>query len=187
MQSDPETTKSSNPKDVLARSESRVLLHLIPSPALIHMALGFMDGARKYTPYNWRKEGVSATTYISAAQRHIAAWLDGEEDAQDSGVHHLGHALSCLAIILDGQAVGNLVDDRPAPAPTAALLEAEKAKAATVEWSGEPQDPTSFEDKYEQNLRTMAALAPGNRLFRDLVEQLDARKEDQEHPEVPLD
>jgi hypothetical protein len=34
-----------------------------------------------------------------------------------------------LAIILDAQAVGNLVDDRPLPAPTAAILEAEKAKA----------------------------------------------------------
>lgn len=129
MQTDPQTTKSSNPKDVLARNESRVLLHLIPTPGLIPAALALMDGARKYGPYNWRDEGVGATTYVSAAERHLRAWLDGEEDAGDSGVHHLGHAIACLAIILDAQAVGNLVDDRPLPAPTAALLEAEKGKA----------------------------------------------------------
>jgi hypothetical protein len=131
MQTDPQTTKSSNPKDVLARSEQRVLLHLVPSPALVKTALALMDGARKYGPYNWRDEGVSASTYVSAAERHIRAWLDGETDAADSKVHHLGHAIACLAIILDAEAIGNLVDDRPRSAPTAALLEAEKSKAAT--------------------------------------------------------
>lgn len=156
MQSDPTTTKSSNPKDILAANEQRVLLHLIPSPALIKMALALMDGAKKYGPYNWRKEGVSATTYISAAQRHIAAWLDGEEDAADSGAHHLGHALACLAIILDGQAVGNLVDDRPATAPTAALLEREKNQAAPlVEWSKQ-EDPESWDEEDRRH-----GLVPG--------------------------
>lgn len=120
-------TKSSNPKDILAKSEQRVLLHLIPSPALIEAALAFMDGARKYGPYNWRKEGVSAATYISAALRHTRGWLDGEELAADSRVHHLGHAIACLAILLDAQAVGNLVDDRPLPAPTASLMDKRKA------------------------------------------------------------
>jgi len=85
------------------------------------------DGARKYGPYNWREEGVGAMTYLSAAERHIRAWLDGEEEARDSGVHHLGHAAACLMILMDAQAVGNLVDDRPAPAPTNDLLEQIKA------------------------------------------------------------
>jgi hypothetical protein len=97
----------------------------------VKTALALMDGARKYGPYNWRDEGVSASTYISAAERHIRAWLDGETDAADSKVHHLGHAIACLAIILDAETIGNLVDDRPRAAPTAALLEAEKHKAAT--------------------------------------------------------
>lgn len=116
-------TKASNPKDLLAEEEQRVLLHLIPSPAMIHTALAFMDGARKYGPYNWREEGVGAGTYLSAARRHIADWLDGEENAPDSNVHHLGHAVACLMIIMDSQAVGNLVDDRPPPAPTSEMME----------------------------------------------------------------
>jgi hypothetical protein len=43
----------------------------------------------------------------------LFAWFDGEEVASDSGVHHLGHAMACLAILLDAQETGNLVDDRP--------------------------------------------------------------------------
>ena len=115
--------KSSNPKDILSSDEQRVLLHLIPSPALIEAAKALMDGARKYGAYNWREEGVGACTYLSAAMRHIRAYLDGEQVAVDSDVHHLGHAIACLAILLDAEAVGNLVDDRPHPAPTASLLD----------------------------------------------------------------
>ena len=139
MQTDPQTTKSSNPKDVLAASEQRVLLHLIPSPALAHTAQALMDGARKYGPYNWREEGVSAVTYISATMRHLRDWLDGEEVAADSEVHHLGHAMACLAIILDSIEVGNQVDDRPLPAPTAAIHERMKvAKATEPKWKQNP-------------------------------------------------
>jgi len=148
-------TKSSNPKDLLAASERRCLLHLIPSPGLIATALAMQNGAEKYGPYNWREEGVGASTYVSAALRHIRTWLDGEEDASDSKVHHLGHAAACLMILLDAQAVGNLVDDRPAPAPTGPMLDQVKAAdplwgvAEEMEdqlrWSGEPQDPESYE------------------------------------------
>ncbi len=39
--------------------------------------------------------------------------LEGQEKADDSGCHHLGHARACLGILLDAQATGNLIDDRP--------------------------------------------------------------------------
>jgi hypothetical protein len=92
-----------------------------------------MDGARKYGPYNWREEGVGASTYLSAAMRHLRAYLDGEQNAMDSGVHHLGHAMACLAILLDAEAVGNLVDDRPLPAPTAELMDLLKSGPLAVD------------------------------------------------------
>ncbi len=147
MKSENPETKSSNPKDVLSRSERRVLLHLVPSPGLVETAKALMDGARKYGPYNWRDEGVGATTYVSAAERHIRAWLDGEETAQDSQAHHLGHAAACLLILLDAITVGNLVDDRPLPAPTAELLDREKTfvdmPVAVAPWTVTPRDPDS--------------------------------------------
>jgi len=86
------------------------------------MAMGFRDGAEKYGPYNWRDESVAASVYIGAAMRHIDAWWDGEESAGDSGVHHIAHALSCLAIIADATETGNLIDDRPLPGAASRLI-----------------------------------------------------------------
>jgi hypothetical protein len=111
--------KSTNPKDVIG--VKKVPLHLIPGTAAAHQAMAHKNGAVKYGPYNWREEGVSASVYVAACMRHLMAWYDGEELARDSGVHHLGHAIACLNIILDSQEVGNLVDDRPKPAPTAEI------------------------------------------------------------------
>ena len=71
-----------------------------------------MDGARKYGPYNWRDNAVLARVYIAAAKRHIEYWEAGQEDAEDSGVHHLGHVIACCAILADAQVTGNLIDDR---------------------------------------------------------------------------
>ena len=46
--------------------------------------------------------------------RHILAYYDDmQQCAEDSGVHHLGHAIACLSIILDAEKHGVLEDDRP--------------------------------------------------------------------------
>jgi hypothetical protein len=62
-------------------------------------------------------------TYIGALRRHLAAWVDGEQLAEDSGKPHLGHALACLAILVDAQAAGTLIDNRPAAGGATMLLE----------------------------------------------------------------
>jgi len=111
-----------NPKT--AQGAKKVPLHLVP-PALMHYsAAAFADGAEKYGPYNWREARISASTYYAAALRHMMAWWDGEEVAQDSGVHHLGHAAACLAMILDTMGSERLNDNRPAAGPTADIQNA---------------------------------------------------------------
>lgn len=101
----------SNPKDLLGAKKPDMTK--IPAISLLWEALAMMDGGGKYGPYNWRANKVVATIYIAAAKRHIDQWYEGEEYAEDSGCHHLGHAKACLAILLDAQATGNLIDDRP--------------------------------------------------------------------------
>ncbi len=103
--------RSTNPKDRIGLLKPPV--HLVPSVAIIHEAGAFENGAAKYGPFNWRDETVSASIYLAACYRHLMAWYDGEDIAEDSGVHHLGHARACLAIVLDAMASGKLVDDRP--------------------------------------------------------------------------
>lgn len=117
---------TTNPKDLVGAT--KVDISLLPAAGVIHGAHAMMDGAVKYGPYNWREKPVQARIYISAAMRHLQLFLDGEEEAADSGVHHLGHVIGCCAIMLDAIETGNLVDDRPVPAETAALLERLSAK-----------------------------------------------------------
>ncbi len=80
------------------------------------------DGRRKYGLMNWREKPVSSTIYYDAAMRHLMAWFDGEQTARDSQVHHLGHAMACMAIIMDAEAQGTLNDDRPKPGTFAFLI-----------------------------------------------------------------
>ncbi len=70
------------------------------------------DGASKYKPYNWRHVNVCATTYIAAIMRHLDAFRNGEDCAEDSGCHHLAHIIANCNILLDAEQAGTLVDDR---------------------------------------------------------------------------
>jgi len=101
-----------NPKDRIGAK--KVSLTKLPPVAVLHTAHALMNGADKYGPYNWRDKAVLASIYVDACERHLNAWFDREEQAVDSSVHHLGHAMACLAILLDAQETGQLVDDRPA-------------------------------------------------------------------------
>ena len=101
-----------NPK--AAQGAKKYSLRHLPLPANVEVNRALEDGAKKYGPANWRETGVSATVYVDAALRHLMQWYDGKQDcASDSGVHNLGHAMACFAIIIDAQANGKLIDDRP--------------------------------------------------------------------------
>ena len=106
-------SQTANPKDRIG--DTKPPLHLIPPTAEILEAVVMGLGARKYGPYNWRTNHVRATVYIAAAKRHLAQWLDGQNDDLESGVSHLAHARACLGILLDAQSLHCLIDDRPPP------------------------------------------------------------------------
>lgn len=99
-------------------------LSAVPGTALFHLARAMMDGVDKYGIYNWREKDVPARIYVDAAMRHIVSWADGEEFADDSGVHHLAHAMACCAIVLDALEQGALIDDRGPKGMTPAVLRA---------------------------------------------------------------
>lgn len=107
----PTRTVSPNPKDLIGAK--KLSMTALPDIAVAHGNHAMMNGSEKYGPYNWRDNDVQAKIYIEACRRHLAQWLDREETAEDSGVHHLGHAIACLAIILDAQENEALIDDRP--------------------------------------------------------------------------
>lgn len=102
--------KNTNPKDAVGAN--KLPLHLWPTTATAMGSIGLLEGALKYGRSNWRESGVRASIYVDACKRHLDAWFEGEECAPDSGSPHLANALACLAIIVDAQAAGKLVDDR---------------------------------------------------------------------------
>lgn len=102
---------TTNPKDLIGCT--KVSISKFPVIGTVLGAMAMMDGAAKYGPYNWRDKSVRAEIYVDAAMRHLMAWQEGQEVADDSKVHHLGHVIACCAILLDAQANGNLIDDRP--------------------------------------------------------------------------
>jgi hypothetical protein len=114
--------KPTNPKDALA--VAKLPLHLVPSTLTAYAALSFAEGAAKYGAYNWRDAGVRASIYISALERHLAKWKNGEECDPVTRVPHLASALACIGIILDADLCGKLTDDRPLPAPLGMLIDA---------------------------------------------------------------
>ena len=107
---EPETAKESNPKDVIG--SSKLPLHLWPITATAMGCIGMLNGSLKYGRSNFRAVGIRASIYYDAAKRHLDAWFEGEEIDPDDQVPHLSAALSCLAIIVDAQAAGKMVDDR---------------------------------------------------------------------------
>ena len=115
------TSKPTNPKDAIG--SDKLPLHLWPETATATGCLGLLEGALKYGRSNWRETGVRASIYVDALRRHVAAWFEGEDDDPDSGMPHLGHALACLAIIIDAQAAGRLNDDRAYPGGYRQLVE----------------------------------------------------------------
>lgn len=112
---------ATNPKDLIGVKKPR--LSLVPPAGLVYAALAMANGADKYGPYNWRSKKVQTMIYLEAAMRHILSFQDGEENAKDSGIPHLGHAIACLLIIIDAKETGNLVDNRPVAGPMADLIE----------------------------------------------------------------
>ena len=59
-------------------------------------------GAAKYEARNWRK--ISIKRYEAAMMRHISEYFKDTEAPYDeeSGFHHLAHAVCCMLFILEG-------------------------------------------------------------------------------------
>lgn len=111
FQGAPQIYPDNNPKTLVGAA--KVPLHLVPPSAKFYLAQALKNGADKYGSYNWRDAAISVSTYKAAMERHMDAFWDGEDLAEDSGVHHVAHAMACAALILDALSIDKLVDDRP--------------------------------------------------------------------------
>jgi hypothetical protein len=109
-----------NPKDSVGAKKAP--LGVVPVALVIGVAPAMAVGAKKYGPFNWRGQPVQVMTYIEAIQRHLYAFVDGQDVAEDTGVSHLAHAGAGLAILMDAYALNRVIDNRPEKGPAADML-----------------------------------------------------------------
>lgn len=121
-----------NPKDLIGCTKTP--LGLLPWTALVQVAKVFAVGAKKYGAYNWRTKGqpVQHVTYVEAAFRHLAAYMDGQTIDPETGCNHLAHAACGLLILLDASAVGNSIDNRPTPGTAAEIMALDNSPKVTT-------------------------------------------------------
>jgi hypothetical protein len=78
--------------------ENKPAMDLLPPEVLESVASVLTYGAKKYEPHNWMK-GILYSRVYAAAQRHMNAFWAGEASDEESGHHHLDHALCCLMFL----------------------------------------------------------------------------------------
>jgi hypothetical protein len=120
MAADDAPVKKINPKTAFGLAKPP--LSVVPPSAMFVMGQAMVDGKAKYGAMNWRESAVPASIYYDAALRHLMAWWDGEDKAEDSKVDHLGHVMACMAILVDAKHSGTLDDDRPVKGELPAVL-----------------------------------------------------------------
>jgi hypothetical protein len=74
---------------------------LLPPLALEETVKVLTFGAQKYERDNWQKVPDSKRRYFDALQRHVWAWKQGEKIDNESGIHHLAHAMCCLMFLYE--------------------------------------------------------------------------------------
>ena len=92
----------------------KVPLSLLSREALERTAEVLAFGAKKYATHNWRS-GFQWSRPLSAAQRHLLAFQDGEDRDPESGLSHLAHAMCCIMFLLEFEKTHRELDDRWKP------------------------------------------------------------------------
>lgn len=73
-------------------NEGKLQWSLVDYESLKPMVRVLMMGAKKYAPHNWKK-GLPITEIFDSLQRHLIAFMSGENDDPESGISHLGHIM----------------------------------------------------------------------------------------------
>jgi hypothetical protein len=89
-------------------------LQLVPAFPLLEISRVFGFGAKKYGQNNWRRDAdlYGWTRHYCSIQRHLNAWIDGEDLDPESGMPHLAHATTQLMILLQLTKDAPQCDDR---------------------------------------------------------------------------
>lgn len=74
---------------------------LLPATSVQEVVQVLTHGAAKYGPENWKQIQDLHNRYYAAAQRHIQAHRLGVKRDEETGLHHLAHAICSLIFIME--------------------------------------------------------------------------------------
>jgi len=80
------------------KNSGKLKWSLVSWTALVPMVEVLMFGASKYSSHNWKK-GLKYTEISESLQRHLNAFMEGEDNDPESKLSHIGHIL-CNAMFL---------------------------------------------------------------------------------------
>lgn len=112
-------TQSANPKQI--HGDKKIPMYLLPFSFAANVCVALYEGMTKYGLVNWRVAHVEAMTYASACKRHIDKWIGGQDHDPATKVRHLANAGACIAILIDAEVNGTLIDNRPLPIKRSAV------------------------------------------------------------------
>ena len=105
--------KDTNPKDAVGIRKWRQL-SVVPFTVIWEVAVGILEGARKYGRHNYRVSKVRASVYVDAAMAgHLMPWWEGEDIDEESGINNITKAICSLVVLRDAMIQDQWVDDRP--------------------------------------------------------------------------
>lgn len=89
----------------------KLRLGLIPTSFIEETAKVFTFGAQKYDDNNWRK-GMKWSRCIDSLERHLMEFKKGNDNDEESGLLHLGHAAANIAFLIEFIKSHPELDDR---------------------------------------------------------------------------
>lgn len=102
------------PKELVSgvkHDQEKPELALISSIAITRLGEVMSYGKKKYAAHNWRA-GISQSRLLSAALRHLFAYIGGENKDAESGLSHLAHAMACVMMLIELTETKPELDDR---------------------------------------------------------------------------
>lgn len=72
---------------------------LLPWQTIRALAIHYEMGANKYDERNWEK-GIPVSRFVDSAMRHLAQFVDGEDDGENHLISALWNIASCYETIL---------------------------------------------------------------------------------------
>lgn len=91
-------------------------MSLLPYNVRVMIVKALESGVEKYGYFNWRVKPNSYRTLTDAAERHIGQFLEGQDFDDESGQHHIAHAIAALVVLLEEKDYEPaLVDNRAIP------------------------------------------------------------------------